>query len=550
MSRHHPHPYRNYVCREGHGWHGNHGDYRSHGGYGSHRGYGSHGGSRNYVYPLGPRRETIVNDRDNNLTKLFRIFASIPRWNGYPYLFIMVCNADYQPDNKDSKVVDELEEIRMSIDKINQYSGASPQMFKLIKETLDDYQNLRVNHNQKQMEQLVEKVGFELRPHSVKDHTKFLEQLRNLTVEQRSVLREICINRLRSFSEFAEYIISYSKDNRVQQFSEELETARNISIEQRYDESRQSSRQIENSCSQISNISNETAKLLEENKRLKLEAARHQAALGNVVNFKWRDDDPNNSMQLVKDIEKLQRDLQSFTRVKGTNIQINQVAVSELFNRYKCSTKFDDKAMKVVLSAVLQRFILEHINELSDDFSRRIDNTSFLTDDQLEAGIASRAQALFPLISRFSTFNPGDDEHTRVLPIKLRQHIYAALSNRGFDNQNHQLVQQILESLIKKMDQYRTIESKDKSKLASKATSIIKQVLKIFCFRLETQEPTPKVEFYNVGDPIDVEVMDGSWQGDDAKDLEVEICSFPAILLIDSEKRILTKAQVMTRPKV
>ncbi|CAG8519756.1 9076_t:CDS:1 [Cetraspora pellucida] len=508
-------------------------------------GYGDYGSPRNYVR-LGPRRETILNDFDNNSTELFRIFASVPRWYGYPYLFIMVCNADYQPDKKDLKVMEELDEIQVSIDKINQYGGASPQIFESIKEILDDYRNLRVNHNQKKMEQMIGKVGYELRIHSVEDHEKFLKQLRNLTFDQRLILRDICINRLQSFSEFAEYVNKYSKDK---QLPEEFEKARNISIEQRpveYDESRQSSRQIENSCSQISIIS----KLLEENKRLKLEAAKHQAALGNVVNFKWDDNDPNNSMQLVKDIEKLQRDLQSFTGVKGTNIQINQLAVSELFNRYECSTKFDDKAMKVVLSAVLQRHILEHILELSDNFRRRIsDNTIFLSDDQLEAGIDSRAQALFPLISRFSAFNPGNDEHTRVLPIKLRQHIYAALSNRGFDNQNHQLVQEILESLIKEMNQYRTIESKDKSKLASKATSIIKQVLKIFCFRLETQEPTPEVKFYKVGDPIDVEVMDGNWQGD-AKDLEVEICSFPAILLIDSEKRIMTKAQVMTRPKV
>ncbi|CAG8821440.1 1907_t:CDS:1, partial [Racocetra persica] len=339
---------------------------------------------------------------------------------------------------------------------------------------------------------------------------------------------------LLSFSEFASYVNNFSRDNRVQQPSE---TARNISVEQRsveYDESRQSSRQIENSCN--------TAKHIEE---LKREAARYQAALGDVVNFRWRDDDPNNSMKLVKDIEKLQRDLQSFTGVKGTNIQIHQEAVSELFKKYKCSTKFDDRAMKVVLSAVLQRHILEYIYELSENFKRKIPpDTGLLTDDQLEAGIASRFQELCPLISRFSNVNPGNDEHTRVLPIKLRQYIYAALSNRGFAKQNHQLIQQILESLIKEMDQYRTVESRDKSKLASKATSIIRQVLNIFGFRLHTQEPTPKTQFYNVGDPIDVEVMDGSWQGD-ARDFEVEFCSFPAILVIDGEKRIFTKAQVM-----
>ncbi|CAG8438764.1 7344_t:CDS:2 [Dentiscutata heterogama] len=509
--------------------------------------------------PAPPRYQNIQNDRENDLVELFGTFGSIQTWNGYPLLFIMVCNIDYKSNSKDSgtgKVLEQLAEIQELIEKIDKHGGASPSKLESIKEILNEYKNLRLFHEEKKMSQLIDRIGEELRPRYIKNLKEFLKQLQNVTFQQRLILREICVNRIASFSDFADYI-NYFRDNRFQQSLDKLITgekndriskARNISGSAEYDEFKQSSRQIEKSYNKTSNVNNETAKLLEENKKLKLEAARHQAALGNVVNFRWRDDDPNNSMQLIKDIEKLQRDLQSFTGVKGT--QINQEAASELFKKYNCSTKFEDKAMKVVLAAVLQRRVLDLIYDISENFKRQIQPTNInLEDDQLEAGICSRTSELVPMITRFSEVNPGNDEHTRVLPIKLRQQIYAALSNRGFINQkDHSLVQQTLENLIKEMECYRKIESKDKNKqLVVKATSIIQQVLNIFCFRLNTQEPIPNIRFYESGEPIDIELMDGIWQGD-VKDFEVEICSFPAIV-IECEKRTRSTYNIRNRNK-
>ncbi|CAG8462068.1 8841_t:CDS:2 [Gigaspora margarita] len=505
----------------------------------SYKNYNGRGYSYNYSRPKHPeappklpeapppRYSNIPNERENNLLKLFRIFGSIPRWNGYPLLFIMVCKCD---DQNDSEVMKQLAEIQESIEEINNNGGASPYQLESIKEILNEYKKLRLTHDEKKMSELIENVGEELRQHSVKDHKDFLEQLKNLTVQERLVLREICISRLVSFSDFANYINIYRDkipDGQIQQPLDEIITEqndrflkkRNISGSTEYDESKQST--------------------------------SHQAKLGNVVNFRWCDDDPNNSMQLIKDIEKLQSDLQSFTGVKGVNVQINQEAVSELFKRYNCSTKCDDKAMKVVLAAVLQRRIFDFIHEISENFKRRIPTTDTnLEDDHLEAGIISRTGELIPLISRFSEFNTGNDEHTRVLPIKLRQQIYAALSNRGFNNQNHQLVQQTLEGLIKEMEKYRKIESQEKNKQnITKATLIIQQVLNIFCFRLNTQEPIPSILYYENGDPIDIELMDCTCQGD-VKDFVVEICSFPAIVVNEYEKRVFTKAKVTVRPKI
>ncbi|CAG8471349.1 hypothetical protein C2G38_2057356 [Gigaspora rosea] len=534
-------------------------DYGRNYGRGYERDYG-----RGYELPKAPPRySNVQNDRENNILELFRIFGSIPRWNGYPLLFIMVCSCD---DQMNSEVMEQLTEIQELIEEINNNGGASPNILWSIKEFLNEYRKLRLSHDEKNMSRLIENVGEELRSHSVKDHKEFLKQLKNLTVQERLLLREICISRLVSFSDFAKYINLFRDkipDGQIQQPLNEFITeqndrnskTRNISESTEYDEYKQSSRQIEMSCNKTSN--NEMTKILEENiklkleaEKLKLEAARHQAALGNVVNFRWRDDDPNNSMQLIKDIEKLQSDLQSFTGVKGVDVQINQEAVSELFKRYNCSTKCDDKQMKVVLAAALQRRILDFIYEISENFKRKISTTDTnIEDDHLEAGISSRTQELIPLITRFSEVNAGNDEHTRVLPIKLRQQIFAALSNRGFNTQNHQLVKQTLEGLKREMEKYRKIESKEKNKQnITKATSIIQQVLNIFCFRLNTQEPIPNIFFYENGDPIDVELMDCIWQGD-IKDFVVEICSFPAIV-IDCEKRVFTKAKVTVRPKI
>ncbi|GES97065.1 hypothetical protein GLOIN_2v1646194 [Rhizophagus clarus] len=305
-------------------------------------------------------------------------------------------------------------------------------------------------------------------------------------------------------------------------------------------------------------------KLQQEIETLRQEAAKHQAALGGIINVGWRDDDSNNSMQLTKDIEKLQKDLADFTRVKRGGIKINNDAVRTLLQNLKCKTLVEHKTnVKLVLSAALQQKLIKITLNTADDYFKRVlnghpDKVDLIADEKLEAAIFSKTNQLIELTERFTKVNTGTDAHTLLLPIKIRQHIYAALGQRSF-TENHPFIKNLLETNLNGMNKYRTIDDEEKNKkITSEAAIIIRQILHLFYFRLQTQEPKPSIKFYESGDEFDHSVMEsvGQIKNDDDdgnEDLEVEICSFPAIALLDNldeeERRVFTKAQVIVRQK-
>ncbi|CAB4438812.1 unnamed protein product [Rhizophagus irregularis] len=304
----------------------------------------------------------------------------------------------------------------------------------------------------------------------------------------------------------------------------------------------------------------EVEKLQQEIKALRQEAANHQAALGGIMDVGWRDNDSNNSMQLTRDIEKLQKDLDDFTRVKRSGIEIKIDAANRLFEDYGCKLSKEKDNIKLILGAVLQQHLIKIILESADSYFKQIfnnniekdqenDPTSCIIDDKLEAVILSRIKELIKLTTRFGETRTGTDGHSRILPTKLRQQIYAALGHRGFSKSDHPFITQLTKNIIDEMNKYRIIESADKN---SKITTIIFQVIRIFYFRLHTQDPVPSWEFYKNGDCFNPSVMDQIGQSDEGE-LEVEICSFPAVALIkdldDEAKRVFTKAQVIVRPK-
>ncbi|CAG8628004.1 14982_t:CDS:2 [Rhizophagus irregularis] len=313
------------------------------------------------------------------------------------------------------------------------------------------------------------------------------------------------------------------------------------------------------------NKKSEVDKLQQEIDALRQEAAKHQAALGVIMNVGWRDDDSNNSMQLTKDIEKLQKDLADFTRVKRGGIKINNDAVRTLFQSLKCKTLVENKTnAKLVLSAALQRKLINHtLNHMDDYFNRTTNDlpnkVDLITDDKLEAAIFSKTNQLIELTERFTKVNTGTDAHTKMLPIKIRQHIYAALGERGFVDSNHPLIKKLVDENLNGMNKHRTIDDEEKNKkINSEAAIIIRQILHYFYFRLQTQEPKPSIKFYESGEEFDHSVMESVGQikndeEEDNEELEVEICSFPAIALLENldeeKRRVFTKAQVIVRPK-
>ncbi|RIA83503.1 hypothetical protein C1645_743007 [Glomus cerebriforme] len=305
-------------------------------------------------------------------------------------------------------------------------------------------------------------------------------------------------------------------------------------------------------------------KLQQEISLLRQEAASHQAALGEIMNIGWRDNDSNNSMQLTKDIEKLQKDLENFTRVKRKGIDINFETANNLLRNCKCKTLIENKMNgKIVLSAALQQdlinYTLSHTNDYFKGLNDLPNKTEFISDDKLEAAIFSRTNELIELTKRFAEVNTGTDAHTKLLPIKIRQHIYAALGQRSFNSNNplHPLIDHLVNVILSRMNKYRTVDDERNKKINSEVAPIIRQILHLFYFRLQTQEPNPTIKFYQSGDEFDPGVMEPIGQieksDEEFEELEVEICSFPVVALLENldeeERKVFTKAQVIVRPK-
>ncbi|CAG8475275.1 4771_t:CDS:1 [Racocetra fulgida] len=303
----------------------------------------------------------------------------------------------------------------------------------------------------------------------------------------------------------------------------------------------------------IKSMRQEIERLRQEIEYSRSEAAKYQAELGDATNCIWKDDDPNNPCRLSEEFKHLQDELFNFAKVKGGSIKIHAQAVNDLFKKYKRSITSDDPGMKSILSAVLQRhvfdFIYHEIKNYFENFS--IDQPGIIPNELLEVSIKTKTDDLISLTSQFSEVNPGNDVHTRILPTKIRQQIYAALSNRGFTNPDHPLIQRIVKKLLELMDRYRTIESKEKKDRSQlKARHIVQQMMKLFYFRIYTQEQPPKLIFYENGDSFDGLSME-NLAYEDPGESDVEFCAFPAVAIMvnNSDIYVLAKAKVVLQPR-
>ncbi|RHZ71898.1 hypothetical protein Glove_249g6 [Diversispora epigaea] len=146
----------------------------------------------------------------------------------------------------------------------------------------------------------------------------------------------------------------------------------------------------------------------------------------------------------------------------------------------------------------------------------------------------------------------GSDDISRITPIKIRQQVCAVLGTRGFCKENHPFIEKLANLILDKVNHYRTINSEErKVGLRDQTIELVKEIIQLY-FRLNAQEPVPNfTEFIEAGTNIQNNIMEGSWDDDNMEDLEVEICSFPLISVKskDNTRKVLSKSQVLTRPK-
>ena len=157
----------------------------------------------------------------------------------------------------------------------------------------------------------------------------------------------------------------------------------------------------------------------------------------------------------------------------------------------------------------------------------------------------------------FSRKRDGIDETTKVLPIKLRQQVFTALGTRGFNDikksdksSKHDFISVISSQINKMMNEYRTIRNTEKREYVNGlADGLVRDVVRIFYFRLRIQEPIAQYHWFENGDEINKSSMKGSWSEDEIKDIAVEICSFPLIWKRSDpdDFKIFTPAKVFPR---
>ncbi|CAH1756247.1 14679_t:CDS:1 [Entrophospora sp. SA101] len=276
------------------------------------------------------------------------------------------------------------------------------------------------------------------------------------------------------------------------------------------------------------------------------EASRYKSALGKGTNLRWGEDD---SAQLQQTISELQKALSEFTDLKARDIVINEEEADKLLANYNCAAVFNSKTGKTILSAALQRLILDvSFSEITEYLEK-----SNLTNrnDNLESDVNLAMKSLVGLAQRLAETREGDDDIANITPAKVRQQVCTVLGTRGFCKENHTFIETLSDKIINNVSLYRPFKSNEKDQIKVTTMNLIKDIAHLY-FRLNAQQPIPKFrDFFNGGIQIQSNFMEGTWDENDIKNLEVEVCSFPLIYSkTDDSQKVLHKAQVITRPKL
>ncbi|RIB05721.1 hypothetical protein C2G38_2117709 [Gigaspora rosea] len=120
----------------------------------------------------------------------------------------------------------------------------------------------------------------------------------------------------------------------------------------------------------------EVQTLKKQHVELEKETRKYQDALGKAKSFHLGDDHISNTVELAKMISGIAVLLEEFTSVKGKDVSVNEVAANELLLHYKCAMRVGEGKGKPVLSAALQRHILEEIFRFIEEylFQSKIEN--------------------------------------------------------------------------------------------------------------------------------------------------------------------------------
>ncbi|CAG8626877.1 uncharacterized protein OCT59_009909 [Rhizophagus irregularis] len=273
-----------------------------------------------------------------------------------------------------------------------------------------------------------------------------------------------------------------------------------------------------------------------------------------IIQSEGGDDDQNYIVNLNNNISELNDKIRKYITNLKQDIVINMKQVKNLLSLYKCPIKtLNQKDDRLLIQAVLQRHIIEKIFDYAKQYFQ-----STGKHYHLEADIIKSESSLSLLLTHASKCRVGNDEVTLTASTKLRQQIYSILNNRGFSDivgdaiYEHPFIAYYKEQLNDIMNELRIIEDiQKKSASENLAATIIRDVIKIFWFRLKVQEPAVQYLWIQNNTKVDKTFMEGNNLDDNGNlNLFVDLCYFPLIgrNLSSNNRKIYFPAKVYVNP--
>ncbi|CAG8550042.1 2865_t:CDS:1 [Diversispora eburnea] len=445
---------------------------------------------------------------------LFMHICSIKNWYNYLQMFLVISNSYHSlhSDDFDKDIII----VKDCLYDLYSSTYIPKRCKEIYEELINEYYDYETKKKTSKLDKLISNIWADLIVDVFEGEKKFENQLKQLGNFQKNRLRKLMLGKLSNLTR------QISSNYRTKRKKEQLQD-------------------------KINDLNAEISDLNKQN-------SQYQAALGEVKNVRWGDDTPNNPTKLAEAFIDLQSTLEDFTLVQGEDYEINVSESSGLLNHLNCKEKLSSIQGKLVLSAIFQRRIIEIV--LREIHSCFIPSTepeiAKNSDETLEVDIVNAADVLIRLTKKFADSRSGNDDITRMVSIKVRQQVYAALGVRGLSDPNHPFIKKISTKLVTYLSRYRQIRNEElNSDLEEQAIKITQEIINLFCFKSKAQPIIPEYEFFESGQAVDVRYMQGFLRKEDPKKLEVEICSFPLISIPgdDKNKRVLIKAHVITRKK-
>ncbi|EXX76485.1 hypothetical protein RirG_032700 [Rhizophagus irregularis DAOM 197198w] len=495
---------------------------------------------REFVKNHGKNDYSLEVVHENNW-QLFMWFASLETVENYICLFILVW--DVIPVRNSQQFTRELKEETDSLIQIIKELNISKENDKNYSKMLEDYNNYRFFADEIHRQNLVHDVWKELENYGLKNISyAVLEQLDRCTLLQKKELRAMILSRIKSFQSFSRKIKEIKELQQAPLNNKNSQVSNSTILDD-------SNKQLIEGTQDIRELLKKNEELTAQVKDLIKENSKQQVALGNLTNVSWNDDDPHNPKKLIGDITDLQDLLSDFTMVQGSDYKIINDDANALLRAFKCEVNCPSSRASLVLGVLLQRVTITLIIESAEKYLNGVFESQ---ETALERDIVNTTETLITQTLLFEENRKGEDDVTKITPIKIRQHVYSALSCRGFPS-DHPLIKSTATRLLNKMNRYRqVVDEVTNDETNDLAIQITHKVINIFWFSFKTQAIVPTYKFFEAGQALEPHLMQGAFGNDESRKLEVEVCGFPCIGIFTGDKlsdRIFIKAQIITRSK-